>query len=429
MKSLFVSVFWPAWDWIAHPSRRFVSASYEQTISIRDATKARTLIQSEWYQERWGDIVSLKRYQNEKRHYENTKEGSRTALSVGGGVTGKRGDIRILDDPHSADGIKSDKGRETDINWLTTVWPTRKNSEQSAEVLIMQRLHTMDATGLYQKRFGDFEHICLPMRFEGQKYFTSLGAVDKRTEPNELLFPERFSETEVKRLENILGADAAGQLQQRPTAAGGGVFLKEWWSGQRNRYNASDQATKNKVIGRWIAFDTALKNKATNDPTAYCVLELMPDYRLNVREMWQGRILGALVPNKIETVAHHWNFDQKLRGVIIEDKASGITAIQTLRMSAAPWLSNMIIPFEPKGDKEFRATLASVWCDRDCVQFPQPSEANASWYTEFLDEENGQLWLFPNAEHDDLVDTFDMGIIYLEHYIKQGWQARTGIQL
>ena len=98
MKSLLVAVFWPVWDWIAHPSRKFVSASYEQTLSIRDAGKARTLIQSEWYQQRWGDIVSLKRYQNEKRHYENTKEGSRTALSVGGGVTGKRGDIVLVNE-------------------------------------------------------------------------------------------------------------------------------------------------------------------------------------------------------------------------------------------------------------------------------------------------------------------------------------------
>lgn len=426
MKSLLVAVFWPTWDWIAHPSRKFVSASYEQTLSIRDASKARTLIQSEWYQERWGDIVSLKRYQNEKRHYENTKEGSRTALSVGGGVTGKRGDIRILDDPHSADGIKSDAQRETDINWLRTVWPTRKNAENSAEVLIMQRLHEKDATGLYLKEIGGYELLCLPMRYDGNKSVTSLGEADKRTEPKELLFPERFSETEVSRLEKILGRDAAGQLQQRPTAATGGVFLKVWWQGQRNRYSSDDSYVKNKVIGRWITFDTALKNKATNDATAYCVWELMPDYRLNVRAMWQGRILGALVPSKVETVAREWNYDDKLRGVIVEDKASGITAIQTLQMSAEPWLANMIIPFEPKGDKEFRATLASVWCERDCIQFPQPADSNAEWYSDFLDEENGQLWIFPNAEHDDLVDTFSMGIIYLEHYIKQGFEARIG---
>ncbi len=426
MKSLFVSVFWPVWDWIAHPSRRFVSASYEQTISTRDATKARTIIQSEWFRSRWGDKVTLKRDQNEKRHYENTAEGSRTALSVGGGVTGKRADIRILDDPHSADGIKSDAQRETDINWLRTVWPTRKNAQESAEVLIMQRLHQSDATGLYVREFGDYEHICLPMRFEGQKYFTSLGQVDRRTEPNELLFPARFSEAEVTKLERILGNDAAGQLQQRPTAAGGGVFMKAWWEA-KNRYRSDDEPTKNLVIGRWITFDTALKNKSTNDPTAYCVWEMMPDYSLIVRAMGQERILGALVPEKVKTVASQWNHDEKLRGIVIEDKSSGITSIQTLQMSADSWLAPLIVPFEPKGDKEFRATLASVWCERDCISFPYPSEANASWYTDFLDHDNGQLWLFPNADHDDLVDTFSMGIIYLENYIQLNWKARTGL--
>jgi predicted phage terminase large subunit-like protein len=427
MKSLLVAVFWPCWDWIAHPSRKFVSASYEQTLSIRDASKARTLIQSEWYQQRWGDIVSLKRYQNEKRHYENTKEGSRTALSVGGGVTGKRGDIRILDDPHSADGIKSEAQRETDINWLRTVWPTRKNSEQSAEVLIMQRLHEMDATGLYMKEIGGYELLCLPMRYDGSKSITSLGEIDRRTEPNELLFPERFSENEVTRLEKILGRDAAGQLQQRPTSAEGGIFLKTWWEGQRNRYDSSDNARRNKVVARWLTFDTALKNKSTNDKTAMCVWELSPDYKLYVREMWSDRILGAMVPSKVETLATQWNRDGKLRNVIIEDKASGITAIQTLQMSAPAWLANIIVPFEPKGDKEFRGSLASVWCERDCIQFPHPADDNGDWYTEFLDTENGQLWIFPNAEHDDLVDAFTMGIIYLEHYIEQGWRARNAL--
>src|SRR5713226_8846408 len=50
MKSLLVSVFWPAWEWILHPERRWMFASYAETLSIRDSVQCRRLIQSPWYQ-------------------------------------------------------------------------------------------------------------------------------------------------------------------------------------------------------------------------------------------------------------------------------------------------------------------------------------------------------------------------------------------
>ena len=43
MKSLLVSVFWPAWEWIAHPERRWLYSSYAASLSIRDSVKFRRL--------------------------------------------------------------------------------------------------------------------------------------------------------------------------------------------------------------------------------------------------------------------------------------------------------------------------------------------------------------------------------------------------
>jgi hypothetical protein len=59
MKSLLVSVFWPAWEWIAHPERRWLYSSYAASLSIRDSVKFRRLIESPWYQSRWGDRFDL----------------------------------------------------------------------------------------------------------------------------------------------------------------------------------------------------------------------------------------------------------------------------------------------------------------------------------------------------------------------------------
>lgn len=427
MKSLMVSVMWPTWDWIRKPHRRYLTAAYAQTLSTRDALKSRRLIESQWYQERWSDRFQLSTDQNQKTRYENNKAGLRVALSVGGAVTGERGDIRILDDPQNADGIKSEAQREGTIEWLSTVWPTRKMSKDSCEVIIMQRLHERDVTGyLLSEKLG-YEHLTFPMRFEGVPCATVLGKADPRTEPGELLCPERYDEKEVADLEKRLGSDAPGQLQQRPTSSEGGIFKKEWWDTEtgRNRYQLSDTAIRNKVVARWLTYDTALKDKSHNDPSAYCVWELWPDYLLGVRAMWQERIESAFLPGKIEEHAKQWNKDGKLRAVVIEDKGSGTTAIQTLRMSAPTWLAEMIVEFQPTGTKEYRAKLSSVWCERDCIQLPWPSD-QATWYNDFLDQESGQLWMFPNAAHDDMVDTFTMGIQYLEHYVAEGYAARQG---
>src|SRR5882672_2410652 len=53
-KSLLTAVFWPAWAWIDHPELRWLFASYSAALSVRDSVKCRRLIESQWYQERWG---------------------------------------------------------------------------------------------------------------------------------------------------------------------------------------------------------------------------------------------------------------------------------------------------------------------------------------------------------------------------------------
>src|SRR5580698_1097454 len=59
MKSLLVSVFWPAWEWIQRPERRWLYSSYAAGLSIRDSVKCRMLIESPWYRSFWGDRYAL----------------------------------------------------------------------------------------------------------------------------------------------------------------------------------------------------------------------------------------------------------------------------------------------------------------------------------------------------------------------------------
>ena len=233
-KSTIVSVIWPMWEWLADPSHKYLCASYSSALSIRDNLKARRLVQSPWYQLHFGKLFQLAGDQNAKQRFETDKNGYRLATSVGGTATGEGGSRLILDDPHSAQDAQSDAIRETTLDWFDTVWSTRLNDpKKDAMVTIMQRLHERDISGHILNDIGGWEHLMIPAEWDGKRRTTILGPYDPRTKVGELICPERFGEKEITDLKQLLGTyGTAGQLQQDPTPAEGGIlktsFVNLW---------------------------------------------------------------------------------------------------------------------------------------------------------------------------------------------------------
>jgi len=127
MKSLAACVFFPAWMWSFAPATQFLFASYAQTLSIRDSTRCRRLIQSPEYRERYDGVYQLTADQNQKTRYDNNRSGYRIATSVGGSLTGEGGDIIIIDDPHKTDEALSTTKREAALEWFDVAMSTRLN--------------------------------------------------------------------------------------------------------------------------------------------------------------------------------------------------------------------------------------------------------------------------------------------------------------
>lgn len=229
-KSLLVSVFWPCWEWISHPERRWLFSSYAISLSIRDSLKCRRLIESPWYQRNWGYLYHMVGDQNAKGRFENDKTGYRLATSVGGSATGEGGDYVVCDDPHSVIEAESEAVRAGTITWWDETMSTRGNDPKTvARVIVMQRVHERDLAGHVLGR-GGYEHLCLPAEYEGAIYSTPLGWRDPRTIEGELLWPERFGPDELAALKVALGPYAtAGQLQQRPAPRGGGMLKRAWF--------------------------------------------------------------------------------------------------------------------------------------------------------------------------------------------------------
>ncbi len=213
--------------------------------------------------------------------------------------------------------------------------------------------------------------------------------------------------------------------QGAPTSPGGTIFKRAWWRNQ-NRFPLMVDGKLHRSLGwgcvaRWISWDTALKD--TNDAayTADVVGELWPDYRLAIREVYRERLEFPELPQVMQHTTERYNLDGKLRGIIIEDKASGTSAYQTLMAAANADLRRILIPFQPTGDKDTRANQAAVWCKNDCVLLPEPSE-DVPWLMDFEEE----VFAIPNSVFRDQADAFAQLIIYTENLLAEGFHARGG---
>ena len=241
MKSLLTSVFWPAWEWgpMGMRSMRYLNTAFNDGPVTRDSIKFRNLVLSEWYRTLWPEVVMVRKAETDMS---NTETGTREG-SAFGSLTAKRADRLIIDDPHSTETAESDTERETTTRKFREGALDRLNDpEKSAMVVIMQRLHQRDISGVILDEMPEqgFVHLLIPMRFESErKCVIRLGDPpaegepdmrpifweDPREQEGELMAPERWSSTTADKLEIGKGVYAwAGQYQQRPSPREGGMF-------------------------------------------------------------------------------------------------------------------------------------------------------------------------------------------------------------
>ena len=426
MKSLLTSVFWPAWVWGPRnePHKRFLCASHSQGLAIRDSTKMRRLIVSDWYQARWGDRFKLTGDQNAKTKFENTATGFREAIAAGS-ITGARGDIVIIDDPHSVESAASDAERANTLEWFTEAVPNRMNNpERSAIVVIMQRLHQEDVSGIILDRKLGYDHVMLPMRYDpGRAKPTMLGLEDPRSEEGELLFPARFPLHVVDRDEGVMGPYAtASQHQQTPEPRGGGIIKRDWWQ----RWEQKSYPPFDYILA---SLDTAYTTKEENDPSAMTVwgiwsggdqkaqitraptrdgeMQAILDRQYNEERpkvmlmyAWAERLeLHDLVNRVRETM-----LDYSVDKLLIENKASGLSVAQEIRRVYGNDDFGVQL-VDPRGQDKMARLYSVQHIFADGLVHAPPKQ----WAEAVIN----QVAQFPRAKHDDLADCVSMALKHL----------------
>jgi predicted phage terminase large subunit-like protein len=315
----------------------------------------------------------------------------------------------ILDDPLSVDDAHSEAALESAERTFKEALPTRVNNDRSAIVVIMQRLHERDTSGIILDLKLGYEHLCLPMRFEASRRCkTSIGFVDPRKKDGELFFPERFSEETVASLEAILGEYAtAGQLQQRPSPAEGGIIKRSWFK----LMQSDGDLPKLQFIVQ--SYDTAFTDKTLNDATAmvtWGVFNTPQGKAVLLLDAWKDRLQYPDLRRKMydEYKSAYGDNEKKVDVVLIEEKGSGISLVQDLRRARIP-----IHTYNPgNANKSTRVHSVAPLIEAGLVYLPaskkRPGQAPV-WTDEMMHE----LLAFPNAEHDDYVDAFTQSLIYL----------------
>jgi predicted phage terminase large subunit-like protein len=386
-KSTLVGVMYPAWLWGpgGQPWHRYIGAAHEQGLAVRDNRLTRELVTSEWFRRLWP--ITLQGDQNEKLYFENDKRGFRQACAVAS-MTGRRGHTIGLDDPLSPEKAHSDTHRATAIRVLAETIPTRLNDPAtSAIVIVMQRLHEEDPAGYVLSRNLGYEHLCIPMEFESaRRTYTGLGWTDPRKQDGELMFPERFPPEVVERDKKALGDYAwSGQMQQRPSPMGGGIFKDEWW-----RFLEVPPLTKHRAIYA----DTAQKTKEQNDYSVFQCWGQTIDGQIvlldQVRGKWEAPELETMA--RAFWAKHHAIQNAgPLRAFKVEDKVSGTGLIQKLKREGIP-----IIPIQRNIDKVTRAMDAAPYVQSGNVIIMR----NLAHLVDFMSEAS----VFPNGAHDDMID-------------------------
>lgn len=385
-KSELISHWTSVWYLSRWPANKIILTTYEASFAAHWGGEARDTL----------DEISDEQNIHIRRDTQSKSEwriqdynGGMITAGVGGAITGRGANLFIIDDPvKNAKEALSPVFRETAKQWYRSTAFTRLEPDAS-QILIMTRWHDDDLAGWILKELGgDWVIINLPAIAEPNDI---LGRKE-----GEALWPERYPiekligplPNQQKPIREIQGPYWWNALyQQRPSAEAGAIVRLEWW-----KYYKEPPSCGYKIQ----SWDTAFKKGEENDYSVCTTMGVTKD-SYPILDMWRGRPEFPELERMVEAQAEKHKPDL----ILIEDKASGQSVIQTLRRkSKIP-----IVARQPKGDKQSRVHAVSGIIEAGKVLLPE----NAEWLSDWLDE-----WMrFPTGAHDDIVDSGTQGLLEL----------------
>ena len=390
-KTMICSVVFPVWVWIRMPDARFVTVSFDDALSLKNAQDSRDLIDKNEFQELFGHIFQLRNDANAKGFYFNNKGGFRLSKTTGSNITGHSALYILIDDPQNPKTSESEIERQKTIDYFRQSLYNRLTPiNLGLRLVIMQRLHQKDLTGnLLAEGPKFYRHINLPAR-ESEKI---LPIEFRENYRNGLLDPTRLSDTILKSFERTLGSRGfAAQYDQDPRAKEGNIFKTNWFP----IVEASTIFRDPKLEPIHYVVDTAYTAKTENDPSGIQSFFIKDNclYILDVRDWYLE--FPDLQKELIRYTTMSGYTQDSMIGV--EPKASGKSIVQNIK---AQTMLNIFETSNPDSDKTTRAHSITKYCEMGRVKLVE-----GPYIERWLD----QITTFPNVSHDEYIDLLVMSI-------------------
>ncbi|MCP5369968.1 MAG: phage terminase large subunit [Rickettsiaceae bacterium] len=396
LKSICVSVAWPAWLMGHNPSKRIMVACYSSVLSIKHSIDCRLILSNNWYKELFPKC-RLSKQHNQKSKFLTTNNGFRFATSVGGSITGEGGDILIIDDPHNPTQINSPKYRKKVIEWFETTFVTRLNNKQNgAIILVMQRLHDEDLTS-HLIASGGWTLLKIPA-IANIDYLYEVSGKKYNYYKNNLLNFGRDQQEFLYEIEREIGTrNFAAQFLQEPLPSSFNMLSLE----DITFYHEIPQFQY-----YVLSWDTAIKISENSDYSVGICWGII-DTKYYLVSMIRKKMSYPELKKAIEKQIAKYS----PKYVLIEDKSSGQSLIQDLLLANYKGIKAI----KPMQDKVTRfASVIPLFQDQRVLIINK---------TSVNQEIIRELTNFPNNKHDDIVDAISQFLNFTKTNNNQPMQS------
>lgn len=389
LKSIAASVAFPAFLLGHDPSRRIICVSYSGDLAKKHSNDFRAVLESSWYRSAFPS-TRIGLFKNTETEIELTARGFRLATSIGGTLTGRGGDIIVIDDPLKPDDAMSEAKRTAANQWFTNTLLSRLDDKRTgAIVVVMQRVHVDDLTGFLLDQSDEWEVLSLPaIAYYDEAVPISADRFYPR-KAGEALSPEREPLQVLEDLKLQIGGDAfSAQYQQSPAPPGGAMVKRHWVK----RY--SELPPPSERLFALQSWDTASKGGPDNDWSVCTTWTVTRKKQWYLTDVWRQRVDYPTLKANVRRLAEKYD----AKRVLVEDTSAGTALVQELRSEVSG-----IVAVKPEGDKESRLAIASLKFEAGQVWLPE----RAPW----LPDLETELFAFPGSRHDDQCDSISQALL------------------
>lgn len=407
-KSLVASLGFPEYYLGKHPANKIITVSHTADQAKEFGRDVRNMIASQRYQDIFPGIT-LRRDSKAAHRWHTNFGGQYVAIGIGGPVTGKGGNIVMVEDPfkNRKDADSKAKSEEVWNFWRSTLYSRQEPGidveEETAFIVIMQRWNVYDLVGRLleaSKEEGGEKWDVLEM----PALADDDGNATDDWENGHALVPEMWPKETLKKWFVVMGSrNWLSQCQQKPTDQTGSIVKRKhlkFWTNVPSEGAVLLPAKFDEELQSW---DLTFKKAAENSRVAGGVWG-----RSGSRIFLRDEICDHL--SFVESIRAVEGMSQKYPRIIaklVENKANGPALEDVLKNKIFG-----ITLVEPEGDKCARLWAVTPLFEAGNVYLPDPSMPGYSWVNEYIEE----LVDFPNMPKDDRVDQTSQALNHFSKY-------------